>query len=62
MDNIITGTLSALLFMAFVIGLAVSINAVPFMIIVGIVCLMVLTDLLQSLKRGSSAGNRKSDG
>lgn len=62
MDNIITGVLSAALFMAFVIGLAVSIDAVPFMIIVGIVCLMVLTDLLQSIKQGASARHRKSDG
>ena len=61
MDNIITGVLSALLFMAFVIGLAESISAVPFMVIVGIVCVMVLTDLVQSIKQGSSTRNRKSD-
>ena len=61
MDNIITGVLSALLFIAFVAGLAVSIGEVPFIIIVGIVSVMVLVDLTQSIKQGFSARNRKGD-
>ena len=61
MDNIITGVLSALLFIAFVAGLAASIGEMPFIIIVGIVSVMVLVDLTQSIKQGFSARNRKGD-
>lgn len=52
MDNIITGVLSATLFVAFVAGLAESIGAVPFMVIVGIVSVMLIVDLVQSIKQG----------
>jgi hypothetical protein len=58
MDNMITGVLSALLFIAFVAGLAESIGALPFMLIVAIVSIMLLIDLVQSVKQGFS----KSDG
>ena len=58
MDNMITGVLSAGLFIAFVAGLAESIGAVPFMLIVGVVSSMLLIDLVQSIKKGYS----KSDG
>ena len=61
MDNMITGILSALLFIAFVAGLAESIGAVPFMIIVGIVCVMLLVDLTQSIKAGFSSPDRKKE-
>ena len=59
MDNMITGILSAALFIAFVAGLAESINAIPFMLIVGGVSIMMLIDLVQSIKQGSSENKRK---
>ena len=61
MDNMITGILSAVLFIAFVAGLAESIGALPFMLIVGIVSIMVLIDLGQSIKQGFSKGDGKKD-
>lgn len=61
MDNMITGILSALVFIAFVAGLAESIGAVPFMIIVGIVCLMLLVDLTQSIIQGFSGRDQNGD-
>ena len=61
MDNIITGVLSASLFIAFVAGLAESIGEVPFIIIVGIVSVMVLVDLTQSIKQGISARKQQGD-
>jgi len=59
MDNLIAGGLSAVLFIAFVAGLAESIRAVPFMLIVGAVSIMLLTDLVQSIKRGFSEHDRQ---
>jgi len=58
MDNSITGILSAVLFIAFVAGLAESIGALPFMLIVGVVSTMLLVDLVQSIKQ-SFSDNRK---
>jgi hypothetical protein len=52
MDNIITGAIAVSIFMAFVLGLAESISALPFVVIVVAVCLMILTDFLQSAKAG----------
>ena len=52
MDNIITGAIAVSIFMAFVLGLAGSISATPFVVIVVIVCLMILTDFVQSAKAG----------
>jgi len=54
MDNMITGVLSTVLFIAFVAGLAQSIGALPFMLIVAIVSIMLLFDLSQSVKQGFS--------
>lgn len=61
MDNMITGVLSAALFMAFVFGLANSIGAIPFMAIVACVSIMLVVDLVQSVKQGFSASNQKKD-
>ncbi len=52
MDNIITGAIGVLIFMAFVIGLAESIGAWPFAIIVLIVCSLLCIDYYQSAKEG----------
>lgn len=52
MDNIITGAIAVSIFMAFVLGLAGSISATPFVVIVVVVCLMILTDFVQSAKAG----------
>lgn len=40
------------MFLAFIIGLAVSIKSIPFAIIVGAVSIMILVDYMQSLKEG----------
>ena len=52
MDNLITGVLAAAIFIAFVGGLANSIGAAPFIIIVVAVVGMMLVDLVQSARAG----------
>jgi hypothetical protein len=52
MDNIITGAIGVFIFMAFVLGLAESIGAWPFAIIVVAVCTMLGIDYFQSAKEG----------
>ena len=50
MDNIITGAIGVIIFMAFVLGLAESISKLPFVIIVGSVCAMQSTDFFESAR------------
>ena len=57
MDNVITGVVGVVLFMAFVFGLAQSIGALPFFIIVAGVAILALADLWQSI-REQAARNR----
>jgi hypothetical protein len=52
MDNLITGLIAVGIFLAFVLGLAVSIGTIPFGIIVVIVSGMILVDFYQSAKQG----------
>ena len=52
MDNLITGFIAVAMFLAFIIGLAVSIKSIPFAIIVGFVSILIVVDYLQSLKEG----------
>lgn len=52
MDNLISGFIAVAIFLAFVIGLAVSIKSIPFAIIVGFVCIMLVIDYFESLKEG----------
>lgn len=52
LDNLITGIIGATIFLAFTIGLAVSIDKLPFTIIVGIVGVMMVVDLVQSVRDG----------
>jgi len=52
MDNLITGIIAVGIFLAFVIGLAVSIGTIPFGIIVALVSVMIVTDFYQSAKEG----------
>ena len=52
MDNLITGAISVLIFVAFVGGLAESIGEVPFILIVIIVSIMLLIDFYESAKEG----------
>jgi len=59
MDNIITGAIAVGIFMAFVLGLAESIAALPFVVIVVAVCLMILTDFVQSAKEGLKEEQQK---
>ena len=61
MDNIITGAISVGIFMAFVLGLAGSIKALPFALIVIAVCAMLCTDYFQSARESwQSEKNKKS--
>ncbi len=55
MDNLISGLIAAAIFIPFVGGLAVSIGAVPFAIIVVIVVAMMLIDYYQSARDGLRA-------
>ena len=50
MDNIITGAIGVIIFLAFTLGLAESIGALPFFVIVVIVCAMLCTDFFQSAR------------
>ena len=59
MDNIITGAIAVSIFLAFVLGLAESISALPFAIIVIVVCLMIVTDFIQSAKEGLKEEQKK---
>ena len=54
MDNLITGVIGLVIFLAFIIGLAESINAIPFMVIVGIVSCMAAFDFYESARDGLS--------
>lgn len=59
MDNIITGAIAVAIFMAFVLGLAGSIKALPFVVIVVSVCAMLCTDYVQSAREGLQAEKQK---
>ena len=59
MDNIITGAIAVSIFLAFVLGLAESISALPFAVIVIAVCLMILTDFFQSAKQSLQEERQK---
>jgi hypothetical protein len=52
MDNLITGFIAVAVFLAFTLGLAVSIGVLPFALIVILVAGMVLTEYYQSAKAG----------
>ena len=52
MDNIITGAFAVIIFLLFAGGLAQSIGAPPFIIIVVSVGLMLLVDFYQSAREG----------
>ena len=55
MDNLISGLIAAAIFIPFVGGLAVSIGAAPFAVIVVIVVAMMLFDFYQSARDGLRA-------
>jgi uncharacterized membrane protein YccF (DUF307 family) len=59
MDNLITGLIAAVIFIAFVAGLAETINTIPFAIIVFAVIAMMLVDLGQSVKQGFREDKKK---
>jgi Flp pilus assembly protein TadB len=58
MDNIITGSIAVAIFLAFVLGLAVSIKELPFALIVIAVCIMLLVDFYQSARKGLNKPGR----
>jgi len=62
MDNIITGAISVGIFMAFVLGLAGSIKALPFVVIVIVVCAMLCTDYIQSVRESLQSEKQKNSG
>jgi hypothetical protein len=57
MDNLITGIIAVAVFLAFTIGLAVSIGTLPFILIVIFVAALILTDFYQSAKAGLKGNN-----
>ena len=59
MDNIITGAFAVAIFLAFTGGLAESIGAVPFILIVIIVGIMLVVDFYQSAKEGLEEERKK---
>lgn len=59
MDNMIAGAIGVIIFAAFAIGLAHSINALPFTIIVGLVVLMLVIDYIQSLRADRDNGDHR---
>ena len=59
MDNIITGAIAVAIFLAFTGGLAESIGAIPFILIVIIVGAMLLVDFYQSAKEGLEEERKK---
>lgn len=59
MDNIITGAIAVAIFLAFTGGLAESIGAIPFIMIVIIVGAMLLVDFYQSAKEGLEEERKK---
>ena len=60
MDNIITGAISVIIFLLFVGGLAESIGAAPFVMIVAIVGIMLVVDFYQSAKEGLEKEKKRS--
>ncbi|MFT5550182.1 MAG: hypothetical protein ACI9CO_002115 [Candidatus Azotimanducaceae bacterium] len=52
MDNLISSIIAVAVFLAFVIGLAVSIKSIPFAIIVFLVSIMILIEFFESAKEG----------
>ena len=52
MDNLITGAIAVIIFLLFAGGLAQSIGAPPFIIIVMVVGIMLLVDFYQSAREG----------
>ncbi len=57
MDNLISSILAAIVFIAFVAGLAHSIGEPPFIAIVTIVIVLMSIDVVQSIKRGFEKKN-----
>ena len=62
MDNIISGAISVTIFMAFVLGLANSIGALPFVLIVVFVCTLLAIDYFQSARQGWQDEKNKKSG
>ena len=62
MDNLITGAIAVVIFLAFVLGLADSIDKIPFTIIVVIVSAMLCFDYYQSAREGLKQEKNKKSG
>ena len=62
MDNIITGAIAVAIFLAFAGGLAESIGAVPFILIVIVVGIMLLIDFYESARDGLEEERKKKSG
>lgn len=59
MDNLITGLIAVVIFLAFVFGLAHSIGELPFFLIVLVVSALLVTDFYQSSREGLKHEKRK---
>jgi hypothetical protein len=62
MDNIITGAIAVVMFLAFAGGLAESIGEIPFILIVIIVGAMLCIDFYESAKEGLQQERKKNAG
>ena len=62
MDNLITGAIGVFIFLAFVLGLAESIGALPFAVIVITVGILLCIDFYQSAREGLSDSKNDSNG
>ena len=60
MDNLITSIVATTIFIAFVVGLAQSIGATPFFVIVAIVVVLLLVDVFQTAR--AEFTNKNSNG
>ncbi len=59
MDNLISGAIAVIIFMSFVLGLAHSIGALPFVLIVVFVCGLLCIDYFQSAREGLQEERQK---
>ena len=59
MDQSISAVIGAIIFIAFTAGLAESIGAIPFILIVGLVIVLVVINTWETIKESLANGNSK---
>lgn len=58
MDNLITSAIAVAIFLAFIIGLAVSIKSIPFAVIIFMVTVMILIEFYEAAIDGLKSENK----